>query len=200
MRTKTFTVLIAMVFLGSFLLFSCAKKQVEVTETTKPVTQEVKPVEEVKEVKKVEKVEVGDTEAYKEEEARRQARLRELEAAQKHAEEVRVFESENIYFDFDKSDIKPEAEKSLKKKGQWLRANPAYSVRIEGHCDERGTNEYNLALGDRRANSAKKYLVAFGIEEARISTISYGEERPVDLGHNEDAWWKNRRDEFKLIK
>lgn len=197
MRTKTFTVLTAMVFLGSFLLFSCAKKQVEVTETTKPVTQEVKPAEEVK---KVEKVETGDTEAYKLEEAKRQARLRELEAAQRHAEEVRVFEATNIYFDFDKSDIKPEAEKILRAKGQWLRANPSYSLRIEGHCDERGTNEYNLALGDRRANAAKKYLATFGIEEARISTISYGEERPVDLGHKEEAWSKNRRDEFKLIK
>jgi peptidoglycan-associated lipoprotein len=207
MRTKTFAVLIAMVFLGSFLFVSCAKKQVEVTETVKPVAQEAKPAAPPppptpppKPPEEVKKVEVGDTEAYKLEEAKRQAKLRELEAAKRHEEEVRAFESEKIYFDFDKSDVRPDAEKVLRGKGQWLRANPSYYVRIEGHCDERGTNEYNLALGDRRAVATKKYLVAFGIEEARISSISYGEERPAVLGQNEDAWAKNRRAEFKLLK
>jgi peptidoglycan-associated lipoprotein len=71
---------------------------------------------------------------------------------------------------------------------------------IEGHCDERGTGEYNLALGERRANSAKKYLISLGIEPSRISTISYGEERPFDQGHNEDAWTKNRRAHFVILK
>jgi len=71
---------------------------------------------------------------------------------------------------------------------------------IEGHCDERGTGEYNLALGERRANSAKKYLVSLGIEPGRISTISYGEERPFDQGHSEDAWTKNRRAHFVILK
>ncbi|MFP3929181.1 MAG: OmpA family protein, partial [Desulfobacteraceae bacterium] len=73
-------------------------------------------------------------------------------------------------------------------------------VRIEGHCDERGTNEYNLALGERRANAAKKYLISLGVSEDRVRTISYGEERPADPRHNEEAWAKNRRDEFKLFK
>ena len=81
-----------------------------------------------------------------------------------------------------------------------MRANPRYSVRIEGHCDERGTNEYNIALGERRANAAWKFMNALGISGNRLTTISYGEERPADPGHNENAWSKNRRDEFKLIK
>jgi peptidoglycan-associated lipoprotein len=106
---------------------------------------------------------------------------------------------QTIYFDFDKYNLKPPAIKKLDKTADWLSKNPSVRIRIEGHCDERGTNEYNLALGDRRANSAKKYLVNLGISPERISTISYGEERPVDPGHNEAAWAKNRRDEFKII-
>ena len=79
-----------------------------------------------------------------------------------------------------------------------MKANPNDSVLIEGNCDERGTNEYNIALGDRRTNSAKKFLVILGISESRIKTISYGEERPLDSGHNESAWAKNRNCQFKL--
>jgi peptidoglycan-associated lipoprotein len=127
-------------------------------------------------------------------------KLQAEERAQKEAAAKAAFENEKIYFDFDKSDLKAEAQVILKKKADWLRENPAYSLRIEGNCDERGTNEYNLALGDRRANAAKKFLVALGIDEARIITISYGEERPADPAHNEEAWAKNRRDEFKLMK
>jgi peptidoglycan-associated lipoprotein len=107
---------------------------------------------------------------------------------------------QNIYFDFDKFNLKPEAIQKLDKTAAWLSENPGVKIRIEGHCDERGTNEYNLALGDRRANTAKKYLVNIGIGADMLSTISYGEERPADPGHNETAWWKNRRDEFKVIE
>jgi peptidoglycan-associated lipoprotein len=81
-------------------------------------------------------------------------------------------------------------------KAEWLRENPARTVTIEGHCDDRGTNEYNLALGDRRAESAKTFLVDLGIDATRLITISYGEERPVDPRSNEEAWAKNRRDHF----
>jgi peptidoglycan-associated lipoprotein len=113
---------------------------------------------------------------------------------------IQAFESTHIYFDFDKSDVKPEAKPVLEKKADFLRANPQYKVSIEGYCDERGTNEYNMALGDRRAKAAMKYLNALGISAGRMSTISYGEERPADPGHNETAWAKNRRAEFKLSK
>jgi len=103
---------------------------------------------------------------------------------------------EDIYFDFDKSTLTPAAQDNLLRKAEWLRANPDATVTIEGNCDERGTNEYNLALGDRRAEAAKAFLVDLGIDAARITTISYGEERPVDPRHNEEAWAKNRRDHF----
>jgi len=116
------------------------------------------------------------------------------------AGQVKAFESEHIYFDYDKAELKAEAQAILKKKAEWLRANSQYKLKIEGNCDERGTNEYNLALGDRRAKAAEKFLTALGIAKGKITTISYGEERPADPGHNEKAWSKNRRDEFKLSK
>jgi len=103
---------------------------------------------------------------------------------------------EDVYFEFDKSSLTAAAQDNLLRKAEWLRQNPDATITIEGNCDERGTNEYNLALGDRRAESAKSFLVDLGINPARISTISYGEERPVDPRHNEEAWAKNRRDHF----
>ncbi len=120
--------------------------------------------------------------------------------AEQLRQEISAFESEHIYFDYDKSELKPEARDILTKKAAFLQANPDYNVKIEGNCDERGTNEYNLALGERRATAASKFINALGVSENRISTVSYGEEKPVDTGHNENAWSKNRRDEFKLIK
>lgn len=122
------------------------------------------------------------------------------EGDQKLRMAMQAFESENIHFDFDKSDIKPEARIILDKKADWLRSNASYRVSIEGHCDERGTNEYNLALGERRAKAAVKYLVAQGVAADRLSTISYGEERPACREKTESCWAKNRRDEFKLLK
>ena len=107
-----------------------------------------------------------------------------------------VVMQEDIYFDFDKSTLTPAAQDNLLRKAEWLRENPDATVTIEGHCDERGTNEYNLALGDRRAESAKAFLGDLGIDPARLTTISYGEERPVDPRHNEEAWAKNRRAHF----
>ena len=116
------------------------------------------------------------------------------------AQDVRAFEAEGIYFDFDKAEIKADAKAILEKKAAWLRANPSYNVKIEGNCDERGTNEYNLALGDRRAKAAQKFLNALGIGMNRMSTISYGEEKPTCTEKNEKCWSKNRRDDFKLSK
>lgn len=107
-----------------------------------------------------------------------------------------VFETKllkDIHFDFDRYDIRREDETVLKENAGFLKNNPRIKVQIEGHCDERGTVEYNLALGERRANNTKKYLVFLGIPSDRISTISYGKERPFDKGHDEQAWAKNRR-------
>jgi peptidoglycan-associated lipoprotein len=104
----------------------------------------------------------------------------------------------NIPFNYDQFSLTPQACAILDNVAEWLKSNTAKMVLIEGHCDERGTNEYNLALGDRRANSAKTYLMQLGVDAARIYTISYGEERPLAVGSTEAAWAKNRRGEFKL--
>jgi peptidoglycan-associated lipoprotein len=101
-----------------------------------------------------------------------------------------------IYFAFDKSEIRPADAKILDGSAAYLKANPNQLVLIEGHCDERGTSEYNLALGERRAKAAANYLVANGIEAGRITTISYGKERPVCTEHNESCWSRNRNDMF----
>jgi peptidoglycan-associated lipoprotein len=101
-----------------------------------------------------------------------------------------------IYFDFDKSDIRTDQTGALNGNGDLLNRWKTISIRIEGSCDERGSNEYNIALGQRRADAAKRFLVDYGISDSRITTISYGEERPADSGHDESAWAKNRRDEF----
>lgn len=104
----------------------------------------------------------------------------------------------DIFFDFDKSSIRADMKKSLIENVQWLKANPTASIIIEGHCDERGTGEYNLALGQRRAKSVTNYLVAAGINAKRIKVISYGKERPFAPGHDESAWRSNRRAHFVL--
>jgi len=101
--------------------------------------------------------------------------------------------ADTIHFDTDKYGVDSEGEGILRSQAQWLMRYPRKSVTIEGHCDERGTREYNLALGERRANAAKNYLVGLGIDPGRITTISYGKERPVALGSDEAAWAKNRR-------
>ncbi|MGD8922055.1 MAG: peptidoglycan-associated lipoprotein Pal, partial [Candidatus Zixiibacteriota bacterium] len=104
-----------------------------------------------------------------------------------------------IYFDFDKFNLRPDAKADLDKNYEILQEYPNVMVQIQGHCDERGTVEYNLALGEKRASAAKDYLVGMGINPDRLSTISYGEERPANPGHNEAAWAQNRRDEFKIV-
>ena len=100
---------------------------------------------------------------------------------------------DRIYFAYDKSDISPEARAILTKQSDWLKKNGNVTVTVEGHCDERGTREYNLALGERRATSVKNVLVALGIPANRVSTISYGKERPAVVGSTEAAWAQNRR-------
>ena len=102
----------------------------------------------------------------------------------------------DVFFDFDKSELRSDAVAQLKTNANWIQASGGRKVVVEGHCDERGTNEYNLALGERRANSAKDYIVNLGVEPARLKTVSYGEEKPFAEGHNEDAWAQNRRAHF----
>ena len=110
-----------------------------------------------------------------------------------------VADLKDIHFDFDKYDIRPGDSKTLDGNAGWLKSNPNHLVLIEGHCDERGTNEYNLALGERRAKSTMNYLVSQGVQASRITIISYGEERPVCSQKTEECWAKNRRAHF-LVK
>jgi peptidoglycan-associated lipoprotein len=106
----------------------------------------------------------------------------------------------DIYFDYDKSNIRPDAVPVLQANGEWLRAHAKANIVIEGHCDERGSAEYNLGLGDRRATAAKEYLVTLGIDGNRIRTISYGKEKPVCTEHNEDCWQRCRHGHFVLAQ
>src|SRR5215469_6749265 len=99
---------------------------------------------------------------------------------------------DRVFFAFDRADINAEGQQTLERQAAWLQRYPNVTVRIEGHCDERGTREYNLALGERRANAAKNVLIAAGVSASRISTISYGKERPIVVGSNEEAWAQNR--------
>ncbi len=106
---------------------------------------------------------------------------------------------EDVYFEFDKATLTPETRRVLKKHAEWLKKHPTVKILVEGHCDERGTEQYNLALGDRRAHAVKNYLISLGISPDRIKTISYGEMFPKVKGHNEWAWSQNRRCHFVII-
>ncbi|PWB78066.1 MAG: peptidoglycan-associated lipoprotein Pal [Candidatus Methylomirabilota bacterium] len=125
-----------------------------------------------------------------------EARIAEAEAGREAAAGAQVLELKDIFFDFDQSAIRDDSTKLLNEDVEWFRKNPAVKVTIEGHCDERGSSEYNLALGERRARATRDYLVAAGIAANRISTISYGKERPFVVGHDESAWRWNRRAHF----
>jgi peptidoglycan-associated lipoprotein len=123
-----------------------------------------------------------------------QEKANRVEAAAATSREPYVFTDVN--FDFDKFNLSKDAREILKKYAEWLNKNKDVMIAVEGHCDERGTTEYNLALGERRASAAAGFLVDMGIDAKRIKTISYGEELPLDQGHNEEAWAKNRRAHF----
>jgi len=129
-----------------------------------------------------------------EEEAARKAAAEKAAAFKAAAEKALV----NIHFDYDKSDIKQADRATLQGIADFMKANPTVKVSIEGHCDERGTNEYNLALGNRRATAALAYLKTLGVDEARFETISYGKEKPLCTESKESCWSQNRRAEFKL--
>ena len=191
---KRFWVCLAVLLLipGFMFATSCAKKQV-VSEPS--VTPEEGDAEARRLAAERERQEALEKQRLREEGLAEEAKAR----MQREARAAREsFMNELIHFEFDKSRLLPEAKAILRVKAEWLKANPEAQVIIEGHCDERGTNEYNLALGDRRAQSAKTYLVDLGIAPERLTCISYGEERPLDPGHNEAAWAKNRRDQFVL--
>ena len=126
------------------------------------------------------------------------AMIQPAEGVSKYKEEKVIFD--DIYFDYDQYDIRPDAESTIQDIASWLLKNPSSNVLIEGHCDERGTNEYNLALGDRRAKAVRDYLIALGIAANRIETLSYGEEQPACIEASEVCWAKNRRAHFIMVR
>lgn len=134
--------------------------------------------------------------AAKDEAARREAAR--AAWAKKNAEALVELSLQNIYFDYDKSAIRPDAREILKANAEIFTKNSSAKIVVEGHCDERGTAEYNMALGERRAQEAKQYLINLGIDASRIETISYGKERPLDNRSTEEAWAQNRRAQFLL--
>ena len=110
---------------------------------------------------------------------------------------ISLLEQTTVYFGYDRSEIRPEFKDVLNAHAEYLAANPEMSIILEGHCDERGTVEYNLALGERRANTVKRYLIVQGVSPSQLDTVSFGEERPAMIGSDESVWSKNRRTEIK---
>jgi peptidoglycan-associated lipoprotein len=185
MREKAWLGIVLVIILTAmFYTASCSKKQLMKTEPTPTTQQEV--------------LKASERSAEQAEQDRRlkEDRLQAQAAAREAARTA--FINENIHFAFDSSVLSGQAQQILKRKAEYLRTNPDVRVTVEGHCDERGTNAYNLALGDRRADSVKDFLVNLGISLNRLSTISYGEERPIAMGQTEAAWAKNRRAQFVL--
>ncbi len=164
---KSWMTLLFVAALMTIMVVGCAKKP-KVEAPTKPITTETKPPEKPSDQPTDQgKVEPGSSSKFK-----------------------------TIYFDFDRYNLRDDAKADLKKNIDVMQQDENLKMTIEGHCDERGTVEYNLALGERRAKSARDYMVNMGVKANRVSTISYGKERPIAFGHDEDAWAKNRRDDF----
>jgi peptidoglycan-associated lipoprotein len=182
MRKKVWlAIALVMILPVVFFSASCTKKvvQTEPVQTTPPEVSKASD-ETAKEAKQAEQLQ--------------EDRLQTEEATRKAA--GAAFVTENIYFSFDSSLLSDRAQQILNSKADYLRINSGVTVTVEGHCDERGTDAYNIALGERRAESVKNFLVDMGISANRLNTISYGEERPIAIGQNEASWAKNRRAQF----
>jgi len=203
-----FWAMVLLLIFSSLFLFSCGKKEIKSEETAvqtpTTVDDEAEKAKERARIREKERAEREMRErALKEQEAQRlkeeEARKREEEARRvKEAAEKARIESEDIQFEYDQYILSAEAKEKLDRKAQWLKAYPTAKGQIEGHCDERGSAEYNLALGQKRADAVMQYLVSLGIEANRLSTISFGKEKPLDPSHTEVAWSKNRRAHFVL--
>lgn len=195
MMYPALVLMMALFMLGA----SCQKQKVATQPATATAAEEEaqRKAEEEASQKELERQKAIEEETLEAESAKEAGLSAEMEEERKMTERA-VFENEDIQFEFDSIRLNSEAQEILRKKAQWLKANPAARVTIEGHCDNRGTNEYNLALGDRRAHSAQVFLIDLGIAESRVQTISFGEERPIDTADNEAAWAQNRRAHFVI--
>jgi len=189
------SMLLLSVVVVAVVLAACGGKKPETTVAPQPNADSIAAAERARQ-------EAADAERRAREEAERVARQRtadSLAALGRSSDAVRTLLAAMIHFDFDKSNIRGDDVGVLDQKVSILQANPGVRIRVSGHCDERGSDEYNLALGNRRASAGKQYLVSHGIESGRIETTSYGEERPIIPAHDESAWSANRRDEFEIL-
>jgi peptidoglycan-associated lipoprotein len=182
MKYKSMLYLLFVLLVGLVSLWGCPKKT-EVTSTPEAQTQTEKGMASAAAAPSSEAASAGEKHEMKPE-------------GQNEKSGIMAEGLQPVYFDFDRSFIRDDAKAAMKANAEWLKANPKAKIRIEGNCDEKGTKEYNQALGQRRAISAKKYLTDMGIAAHRISLISYGKEKPICTEQNETCWQKNRRDDF----
>ena len=186
------------VFLSTILLAGCGRQAGSVApEPSDDMMTSEEPAmqDDMADAMALTEQEIAEREMVAQEQARQAEAMRQAEMAEMAKA---AFVNEDVHFAFDSSFIDAEAEGILAQKATWLQDNADASVQIEGHCDERGTSAYNLALGERRANAVQQYLTVLGIGADRLSTISYGEEQPLDPGHDEAAWSRNRRAHFVI--
>ena len=182
---------IALAVFLSLSIASCSgKKEVMEQPLVAPVPQPPAPVIEEPKVEEVKPAEAPPQETYEVIENSAQAKEAEQEIEEK-VEEIEV--KDRIFFAYDSSEVGGDARQILDTQSEWLNSDQSVKVIVEGHCDERGTREYNIALGEKRANATKRYLASKGVDSSRIKIISYGKERPVAFGNNEDSLAKNRR-------
>lgn len=205
MKKGVVAYLVVLVFVVSGVFFvGCSKKVSQVKgEVTAEAPKKEAPIQVPKETVTVKREEEKPAAPAKEQ-IREAIRKTEEEAPPQASARGKEFVApaetalKMVNFEFDKASLTEEAKAILKGNAEWLKANPKAEVLIEGYCDERGTDEYNMGLGEKRAASVRAYLISLGIDAARLFTISYGEEKPLDPGHNEEAWAKNRRAQFKI--
>jgi len=203
---KTFKILGAVIFFLftallmaqiAVMLGGCAPRKVVQAEKAEAPQEAVAKQEEVK-PQEPEKVIQPKAEVIIEKPVTETPAVTEKVAKKEEPAVTEKIEFSDIHFDFDKYDIRDDAKPVLERLAQWLKNNPKARVLIEGHCDERGTNQYNLALGERRASATKNYLMALGISSSRIDTVTYGEERPLCREQTEECWQLNRRAHFVI--
>jgi peptidoglycan-associated lipoprotein len=192
-RVLLLSLSVLILVLGFVLMTGCSKKVVKEAAREQQTTVQKEGAPAVP--AETEEQRIAKERALTEESLREQQEKERLLATQR-GKEAAGSRFEDVLFDFDKADLNPAGRETLKKLADYLTAKKEASVLVEGNCDERGTVEYNLALGEKRALSAMNYLIGLGVDKGRIKTISYGKERPLDPGHDEAAWAKNRRDHF----
>ena len=199
MKKRLFLNLVMVVIVaGLFFTISCAEKAVVSNPAEAPKKVQSTVENNGPSAEEIARQKAANEARIKEQELKEAAARKKAAAARKKAAAMGRFVNQDIHFAFDSAQLTPMAQMLLKEKAQWLEDNISVNVRVEGNCDERGTTEYNLALGEKRAIAVKNFLVDLGISGSRLTTISYGEENPLDPAHNEAAWAKNRRVHFTI--